>query len=409
MQVMYQRCAGIDVHLRFLVVCLICIEAGQPRKEIRTFRNETADLLALRTWLLQEKCTHVGMESTGVYWMSVYRRLEGFFELVVANAQHIKGVPGRKTDVKDAEWIADLLQHGLVTASFVPSQEQQDLRDLTRLRVNLVQERSRLVNRVHKVLEEAGSKLSTVLSDIMGFSGRAILDALCEGENDPERLASKVHRSVHATREQLVAALTAEVREHHRFLLREILALIDAQDRSITHLEEEIERHLRPFEEQVERCEKITGVSQHVLHVLMAEVGTDLQRFPDSEHLSSWAGVCPGHKESAGKRLSGRSRQGNRYVRAALVQAAHGVRRSRSYLGERYRRLKKRRGSKRAALAVGHSILVIYYQMIKTGQEYQEKGEEFFQRKDRGKVERQLIHRLERMGYQVIAPPLRTA
>lgn len=401
MQVMYQRCAGIDVHLRFLVVCLIIIEAEQRRKEIRTFRNETADLLALRAWLVQEKCTHVGMESTGVYWMPIYRRLEGFFELVVANAQHIKGVPGRKTDVQDAEWIADLLQHGLVTASFVPSQEQQDVRDLTRLRVNLVQERSRLVNRVHKTLEEAGIKLSTVLSDIMGLSGRAILDSLCAGESDPQRLASRVHPSIHATQEQMRAALTAEVREHHRFLLRELLSLIDALDRSIEHLELEIEQHLRPFEEQVKRCEKINGVSRHVLHVLMAEVGTEMERFLDAEHISSWAGVCPGQKESAGKRLSGRSRQGNRYVRAALVQAAHGVRRSHTYLGERYRRLKKRRGSKRAALAVGHSILVIYYQMMKTGQEYQEKGEEFFVRKDRGKVERQLVHRLERMGYNV--------
>jgi len=404
MQVMYQRCAGIDVHLRFLVVCLIIIEAGQRRKEIRTFRNETADLLALRAWLLEEKCTHVSMESTGVYWMPVYRRLEGFFELVVANAQHIKGVPGRKTDVQDAEWIADLLQHGLVTTSFVPSQEQQDLRDLTRLRVNLVQERARLVNRVQKTLEEAGIKLSTVLSDIMGLSGRAILDALCAGESDPVRLARRVHPSVHATQEQMVSALTAEVREHHRFLLRELLCLIDAQDRSIKHLEQEIERHLHPFEEQMKRCEKINGVSRHVLHVLMAEVGTDLQRFPDAEHLSSWAGVCPGQKESAGKRLSGRSRQGNRYVRAALVQAAHGVRRSRTYLGERYRRLKKRRGSKRAALAVGHSILVIYYQMMKTGQEYQEKGEEFFRQKDHGKAEQHLVRRLERLGYQVISP-----
>ncbi len=405
MQVMYQRCAGIDVQLRFLVVCLIIIEAGVRRKEIRTFRNETADLLALRAWLLQEGCTHVGMESTGVYWLPVYRRLEGFFELVVANAQHIKAVPGRKTDVRDAEWIADLVQHGLVTASFVPNQEQQDVRDLTRMRVSLVQERARLVNRVHKVLEEAGIKLSTVLSDVMGQSGRAILEALCEGESDPERLAKLMHPSVHASREQVVAALTAEVRDHHRFLLRELLALIDAQNRAIKHLEVEIEHHLHPFEEQVKRCEKINGVSRHVLYVLMAEVGTDRKRFPDAEHVSSWAGVCPGQKESAGKRASGRCRKGNRYVRAALVQAAHGVRRSHTYLGERYRRLKKRRGSKRAALAVGHSILVIYYQMMTTGQEYQEKGEEFFRRTDRGKMERQLIRRLERMGYQVTRQP----
>lgn len=258
---------------------------------------------------------------------------------------------------------------------------------------------------MHKVLEEAGIKVSTVLSDIMGLSARAILGALCAGECDPKLLASRAHPSVHATQEQMRAALTAEVREHHRFLLRELLSLIDALDRSIKHLEEEIEGHLHPFEEQVKRCEKITGVSRHVLHVLMAEVGTDMQRFPDAEHISSWAGVCPGQKESAGKRLSGRSRQGNRSVRAALVQAAHGVRRSRTYLGERSRRLKKRRGSKRAALAVGHSILVIYSQMMKNGQEYEEKGEEFFRRTDRGKVERQLVQRLERMGYEVRVQP----
>jgi transposase len=404
MQVMYHRCAGIDVHLDFLVVCLSIIEAGKRRKEIRTFRNETADLLALRAWLLQEGCTHIGMESTGVYWLAAYRRLEGFFELIVANAQHIKRVPGRKTDVQDAEWIADLLQHGLLAASFVPSQEQQDVRDLTRLRIRLVQERARLVNRVHKVLEGAGFKLSTVLSDIMGVSGRAILHALDAGESNPMCLAKLMQPGVRATQEQVVAALTAEVREHHRFLLHELLTLIEAQDHAIKQLEREIERHLHPFEEQVKRCEKITGVSREILHVLMAEVGTDLSRFPDAEHLSSWAGVCPGQKESAGKRLSGRSKQGNRYVRATLVQAAHGVRRSHSYLGERYRRLKKRRGSKRAALAVGHSILVIYYHMIKTGEEYQEKGEAFFLRKDHGKIEQQWVRRLERLGYRVTGP-----
>lgn len=405
MEVMTHRCAGIDVHLRFLVVCLNRIEAGQRHKEIRTFRNETPDLLALRTWLLEASCTHVGMESTGVYWMPVYRRLEGFFEVVVANAQHLKAVPGRKTDVQDAEWIADLLQHGLLPASFVPGQAQQDLRDLTRLRVSLVQDRARLVNRVHKVLEEAGLKLSTVLSDIMGVSGRAILQGLCVGESDPVRLARRMRPGVKATEEHVVAALTGEVREHHRFLLRELLSLIEAQSLSIKHVEQELERRLAPLEEKIQRCEHITGVSRQVVQLLLAEVGTDLSRFPDAEHLSSWAGVCPGQKESAGKRLSGRSKQGNRYVRAALVQAAHGVRRTNTYLGERYRRLKKRRGSKRAALAVGHSILVIYYYLMTTGQEYQEKGVEFFQQTDRAKVERQLIQRLERLGYHVTRPP----
>lgn len=407
MQVLYQRCAGIDVHLRFLVVCLSIVEEGQRRKEIRSFRKETADLLALRAWLLQEECTHVGMESTGVYWLQVYRRLEGFFELVVANAQHIKAVPGRKTDVQDAEWIADLLQHGLLSASFVPSQSQQELRDLTRLRISLVQERARLVNRVQKVLETAGVKLSLVVSDVMGKSGRAILDALCAGESDPTHLAKLMHQNCQTSHEEAVAALTGDLREHHRFVLRELLGLLDAQTLSIKRLEQEIGRRVSPFEEQIKRCEQISGVSRQVVHVLMAEIGTDLARFPDAEHLSSWAGVCPGHKESAGKRLSGRSTHGNRYVRATLVQAAHGVRRSKTYLGERYRRLKKRRGSKRAALAVAHSILVIYYQMLKTGEEYQEKGEAFFPQTDRGKIEHRLIHRLERLGYRVTrqSPP----
>jgi transposase len=239
----------------------------------------------------------------------------------------------------------------------------------------------------------------------MGVSGRSIRQGLCAGESDPVRLARRMRPGVQATEEQVVAALTGDVGEHHRFLLRELLSLIEAQNRSITHVEQEIERRVAPFEEQIQRCEHITGVSRQVVHVLLAEVGTDLERFPDAEQLSSWAGVCPGHKESAGKRLSGRSKQGNRYVRAALVQAAHGVRRSKTYLGERYRRLKKRRGSKRAALAIGHAILVISYQMMTTGQEYHDKGEEFFRKTDRDKVERQLIQRLQRLGYQVTRQP----
>jgi transposase len=334
--------------------------------------------------------------------MPVYRRLEGYFELIVANAQHMRAVPGRKTDVQDADWIADLLQHGLLTASFVPDQEQQDVRDLTRLRTSLVQERSRLVNRIQKVLEAAGCHLPNVLSDVLGFSGKQILQALCKGESDPRRLAKLMHPSVKATEEQVVAALTTDIRDHHRFLLRELLELIEVQDRAISRMEKEIERHLTPFEEQMERSEQITGVGRQILYVLMAEVGTDVTRFPDGAHISSWAGVCPGQNESAGKRKSGKVRKGNRYLRAALVQAAHAVRRTRTYLGTRYRRLKKRRGSKRAALAVGHDILVIYYEMMKSGEDYQEKGEAFLARQtDQGKIRQQLVQRLERLGYQV--------
>ncbi|GLV53263.1 hypothetical protein KDH_01180 [Dictyobacter sp. S3.2.2.5] len=229
--------------------------------------------------------------------------------------------------------------------------------------------------------------------------------ALCAGENNPLHLAQRMQANCQTNQQQAVAALTGDMHEHHRFLLRELLSLIDAQSRSITHVEQEIERRVSPFEEQISRCEQITGVSRHVVHVLMAEVGTDLVRFPDAAHLSSWAGVCPGHQESAGERLSGRCKHGNRYVRATLVQAAHGARRSRTYLGKRYRRLKKRRGGKRAALAVGHSILVIYYQMMKTGEAYQEKGEAFFPQQDQGKVEHRLIQRLKRLGYEVVLTP----
>jgi transposase len=287
MQVLYQRCAGIDVHLRFLVVCLSIVEAGQRRKEIRSFRNETADLLALRAWLLQEGCTHVGMESTGVYWLQVYRRLEGFFELVVANAQHIKAVPGRKTDVQDAEWIADLLQHGLLTASFVPRKAAaRTARSDPASPEPGPRACSPGESGATSVLEEAGIKLSVVLSDVMGKSGRAILNALCAGESDPLRLAKLMQPNCQASQQEAIAALTGDLREHHRFLLRELLILIDAQDLSIKHLEQEIEQRVFPFEEAIQRGEQITGVSRQVVHVLMAEVGTDLSRFPDAEHRS---------------------------------------------------------------------------------------------------------------------------
>lgn len=405
MEVLYARCGGLDVHQRFVVACLSVIEEGQRRKEIRTFRCVTSDLLALRRWLADEGCTHVVLESTGVYWRPVYDRLAGSCEVLVANAQHIKKVPGRKTDVQDAEWLADLLQHGLLTPSFVPGQAQQDLRDLTRLRLRLVQDHAQLVNRLHKILEEGGLKLTSVLSDVLGVSGRAILHALCAGERDPERLAKRVHPSVRAKPEQLVEALTGDLRPHHRVLLGELLTLLTALEQSIRQVEQEIEQRLRPVEELLVRLEQITGVNRHTLHVLCAEVGTDLSRFPDAGHLASWAGMCPGHNESAGKRHSGRTRPGNRYIKAALVQAAHATAKTQTYLGEQYRRLKRRRGSKRAALAVGHSILVIFYHMVTTGAPYQEKGVEFFQKREPSRVPEHLVQRLQRLGYQVTLTP----
>ena len=405
MEVLYARCCGLDVHRDFVVACLSVVQDGQRHKQVRTFRCETADLLALRQWLVESGCTHVARESTGVYWYPIYQRLDGFVELVVANAQHMKAVPGHKTDVQDAEWIADLLQHGLLQPSFVPSRAQQELRDLTRLRSRLLQDRAQQVNRVHKVLQEAGIKLSGVLSDVMGVSGRAILAALAAGESDPERLASLAHPSLRPKHAQLVRALQGEVRPHQRFLLHELLALMAALEGSIGHLEEEIEQRLHPFEQKLRPLEQITGVSRHVLYVLVAEVGVDLSRFPDAAHLASWAGMCPGQQESAGKRLSGRTRPGHRYVKAALVQAAHATARTQTYLGEQYRRIRKRRGSKRAAIAVGHSILVIFYHMMQTGEPYQEKGVEFFQQRSSAGLPEQLVHRLERLGYEVTLQP----
>jgi transposase len=404
MEVLYPRCCGLDVHRNIVVACLSIVEAGQRHKEIRTFRTVTKELLLLRQWLLEASCTHVGMESTGVLWRPIYDRLAGYFELVLVNAAHMRQVPGHKTDVQDADWLADLLQHGLLKPSFVPDQSQQDLRDLTRLRVHLVQDRTQLINRILKALQQAGIKLSGVLSDVSGMSGRAILQAWCAGERDPEQLASLVHKSVAHKHAQLVEALTGDLRSHHQFLLCELLSLLQGVERSIKHVELEIQQRLTPEEERLERLEKITGVSRHTLHLLCAEVGLDLSRFPDAAHLASWAGMCPGHKESAGKRSSGRTRPANSYVKVALVQAGHATARTQTYLGEQYRRLRQRRGAKRAALAVGHSILVIFYHMMTTDQPYHEKGVGYFRRRAPDKIERHLVQRLTRLGYQVTPP-----
>ncbi len=326
MEVLYPRCSGLDVHKRFLIACLSCVQAdGQRHKELRRCSTMTGEVLALKAWLKAAGCSHIAMESTGVYWKPIYHLLEDQFEIVLVNAQHMKAVPGRKTDMKDAEWIADLLQHGLLKASFIPKPQQQEVRDLTRTRTTLIQERSRLVNRIHKVLEDANLKLGSVVSDITGMTGSAILNALIHGQEDPERLADLAHGSLRKKREQLIAALQGQLKAHHLVLLQELLTLVASLDHSIARLDREIAERLHPFEALITRIDEVTGLARRGIEVLFGELGWDMSQFPDAAHAASWVGICPGNHETGGKRLSGRIRQGNRWAKAVLVQAAHAA------------------------------------------------------------------------------------
>lgn len=406
MDVLYPRCSGIDVHKRFVVVCLSCLQAnGKRSKEVRQFSTMTNEILVMKEWLKASGCSHIAMESTGVYWKPIFHVLEGDFEIVLVNAQHMKTVPGRKTDVKDAEWIADLLQHGLLKASFIPSSEQQAVRDLTRSRMTLLQERSRLVNRIHKVLEDANLKLASVVSDIMGMTGQAILTALVAGQDDPEHLAHLARGSLIKKHEQLKAALQGKLTPHHRVLLEELLRLITTLDRSIARLDREIAERLRPLDALIARLDAVTGLGRRSIEVLLGELGWDMSRFPDAAHAASWIGISPGHDESAGKRRSGRICQGNRWAKAVLIQAGHAAGHTQTYLGEQYRRISARRGTKRAAVAVGHSILVIFYHMVKTGESYQEKGADYFLTSNKEQIQQRLVRQLERLGNTVVLQP----
>jgi transposase len=410
MQVLYPCCCGLDVHKRFVVACLITPgEEGQAHKELRRFSTLTPDVLRLCDWLQGAGCTHVALESTGVYWKPLFNLMEGLFQIVLVNAQHMKAVPGRKTDSKDAEWIADLLQHGLLKASFIPPQPQRDLRDLTRYRSSLKQERTRHINRVHKLLEETNLKLSSVFADVMCKTGRAILHALAQGESRPEVLADLALLRVPGKRDALVPALQGCLRPHHRFLLGELLAMIGTLERSIERLDAEIAERLRPLQELLARLDSITGVSQGALEILFAEVGWDPSPFPDAAHLASWVGICPGQHESGGKRLSGRTRKGNRWAKTTLVQAAHATGRTKTYLGAQFRRLSQGRGTKRAAVAVAHSILVIYYHMLCSGHAYGEKGEDYFLHHDQREKQWRLVKQLENLGYEVSLAPRASA
>ncbi len=403
MDVIYERCCGLDVHKKTVVACLVVPDAaGQPHKTIRTFRTMTADLLALADWLAEAGCTHVVMESTGVYWRPIYNLLEGQFDVLVVNAQHVKTVPGRKTDVRDAEWLADLLRHGLLRGSFIPSAEQRALRDLTRHRSSLVQERARIANRLQKVLEDANIKLAAVATDVLGASGRAMLSALLEGETDPAVLADLARGRLREKRAQLEEALQGRMQDHHRFMLLEHLEHIDYLDEAITHFSTSIEERVQADLEAIELLDTIPGVSQRVAEIMVAEVGSDPQRFPSAKHLASWAGVCPGNHESAGRRLSGKTRKGSRWLRQALTEAAQAAGRSKTtYLGAQFRRIAARRGKRRAVIAVAHTILVIAYHVLTRKEAYCDLGATYFDELDRQAVERRLVRRLERLGYQV--------
>jgi transposase len=403
MEVVYGRCCGLDIHKKLVVACLITPgEDGTPQKEIRSFSTMTDDLLALGDWLAGAGCTHVAMESTGVYWKPIYNLLESRFALLLVNAQHIKAVPGRKTDVRDCEWIADLLRHGLLRASFVPDQPQRDLRELTRYRASLVQERSREISRLQKTLEGANIKLSAVATDILGKSGREILTHLVAGSTDAAALADLARGKLRAKLPELERALVGRFGAHQRFLVAQQLSHIDALDEIIARLSAEIAERVRPFEDEITRLDAIPGVGRATAEVLVAEPGTDMSRFPTDRHVASWAALCPGNHQSAGKRQSGKTRKGNRALRTALVEAAHAAGRSRNtYLSAQYRRLTARRGKKKAAVAVAHSILVISYHLLKQGADFSDLGGDYFDRRDKDATERRLIRRLEDLGNKV--------
>jgi transposase len=403
MQVLHSCCCALDVHKRFVVACLLRFtEDGKQHKELQRFDTLTPDLLRLIDWLQSAECTHVALASTGVYWKPLFNLMEGIFQIVLVNAQHMKAVPGRKTDTKDAEWIADLLQHGLRKARHLSLPKPSASCAISPASAAASSRNEPAMSTAStRVLEETNIKLSSIFADLMCKTGRDILHALADGEANPQVLADLALLRAAHKRDALVPALQGCMRTHHRFLLQELLGMLEMLERAIGRLDQEIEERLRPQKEVLERLDEITGVSQRVLETLFAEVGWELDTFADAAHLASWVGICPGQHESGGKRMSGRTRKGNRSAKTILVQAAHAAGKTKTYLGAQYRRMSKGRGIKRAAVAVGHSILVIYYPMLTTSQPDEEKGEDSFIHDDQHEKPRRLVKQLERLGFTV--------
>jgi transposase len=404
MELVVERCAGIDVHQAQLRVCVRVPDPSAPDKrveEFATFGTTTPDLLALADWLAAHAVTQVAMEGTGVYWKPVYYVLEDAFELWLVNAQHVKNVPGRKTDTTDAAWLCRLLEHGLLRKSFVPPVEIRELRDLTRYRKALIRERATQVNRLHKILEDAGVKLSSVASDIMGVSGRRMLEALVAGTTDPAVLADLAKTRLRAKLPELRKALDSRFRDHHAFLVAHVLAHIDYLEEATDAVSRRVDEALAPFQAAVSVLLTIPGIQRRTAETVIAEIGTDMTRFPSSRHLASWAGLCPGNNESAGKRKHGRTTKGSPWLRTALVEAALGATRPNGYLRSKYWRVRSRRGHQRAVIAVAHAMLEIIHQLLLTGEIYTDLGAEYFERRQAEHLKARAIRQLERLGHTV--------
>jgi transposase len=406
MDIVNRCCAGLDVHKKTVVACVRCVQdTGKVRKEVRTFGTTTAALLALSDWLAEHGVTDVAMESTGVYWKPIWNIMEGRFQLLLVNARHIKQVPGRKTDVKDSEWIAELLQHGLLRGSFVPAAPQRAVRELTRQRAQLMRQKASVANRIQKVLEDANIKLASVATDILGTSGRAMLEALIAGKEDPEELADLAQRKLRAKIPALQVALHGRVTEHHRFLLRLLLDQVTQLEAWIARVSERLTTVLpEPMTAAIPRLVEVPGIGERAAENILAEIGTNMDQFPTAAHLSSWVGLSPGNNESAGKRKSGRTTKGNQWLRATLVQVAWAASHTKNtYLAAQYRRLASRRGAKRALVAVGHSILVILYYLLKRpNAPFCELGPLYLEQLEEKQLTRHLVRRLERLGHTVL-------
>lgn len=408
MDVIHQRCCGLDIHKKTISACVIISErVGRAKKHMQVFGTMTRDLLELADWLRGLGVTHAAMEATGVYWKPVWNVLEGCsLELLLVNPQHVKALPGRKTDQKDAEWLADLLRHGLLRPSFIPPAPIRELRDVTRLRVSVVEDLNRVVNRIQKVLEDANIKLASVASDIAGASGRAMLRAIIAGDTDPAGLAQMSRGKLRRRIPELQDALQGRVTEHHRFMLKQLMEWLGFLENQLNLLDTEICRKLHAEEEQIMRICTIPGIDRITACGLVAEIGLDMDRFPTARHLASWAGLCPGNCESAGKRLSGATRKGSPAIRRCLCQAAWAVAKTKNnYLGALFRRIAARRGNKRAVIAVAHAMLTIVHHLLKRNDFYRDLGADYFHRLNSARIQRSLVRRLERLGNIVTITP----